>query len=74
MPLFAALPRRILHAFAHTARRLLWAVLLIAGIPPAISADKPLNFGVFPHLTARQTVETYRPLADVVEKHLQRQV
>jgi phosphonate transport system substrate-binding protein len=55
-------------------RRLVWALLLIAGIQPAFGADKPLSFGVFPHLTARQTVETYRPLAGVVEKHLQRQV
>jgi phosphonate transport system substrate-binding protein len=76
LPLFAqrpTLPRR-LHAFTHTARRLVWGLLLIAGIQPACGADKPLSFGVFPHLTARQTVETYRPLADVVEKHLQRQV
>jgi phosphonate transport system substrate-binding protein len=67
-------PRRILHAFTHMPRRLVWALLLIAGIQPAFGADKPLSFGVFPHLTARQTVETYRPLAGVVEKHLQRQV
>lgn len=77
MPSFTqrpALPRRILHAFTHMPRRLVWALLLITGIQPAFGADKPLSFGVFPHLTARQTVETYRPLAGVVEKHLQRQV
>ena len=77
MPSFAqrpALPRRILHAFTHMPRRLAWALLLIAGIQPAFGADKPLTFGIFPHLTARQTVETYRPLADVLEKHLRRQV
>lgn len=76
MPSFAQrhAPRRILHAFTHMPRRLVWALLLIAGIQPAFGADKPLSFGVFPHLTARQTVETYRPLAGVVEKHLQRQV
>lgn len=77
MPSFAqwpALPRRILHAFTHIPCRLVWALLLIAGIQPAFGADKPLSFGVFPHLTPRQTVETYRPLAGVVEKHLQRQV
>jgi len=77
LPSFAqwpALPRRILYAFTHRPRRLVWALLLIAGIQPACGADKPLAFGVFPHLTARQTVETYRPLADVVEKRLQRPV
>lgn len=77
MPSFAqrpALPRRILDAFTYLPRRLVWALLLIAGIQPAFSADKPLSFGVFPHLTARQTLETYRPLAYVVEKHLQRPV
>jgi phosphonate transport system substrate-binding protein len=63
---------RLLHAFTQTARLLVW--ILVAGIQPAFSADKPLAFGVFPHLTARQTVETYRPLADTLEKHLRRQV
>jgi phosphonate transport system substrate-binding protein len=77
LPSFAqrpALTRRILHAFTHIPRPLVWALLLIAGIQPACGADKSLSFGVFPHLTARQTVETYRPLAGVVEKHLRRQV
>ncbi|MBW8306479.1 MAG: phosphate/phosphite/phosphonate ABC transporter substrate-binding protein [Thiobacillus sp.] len=55
-------------------RRLVWALLLIASIQPAFGADKPLSFGVFPHLTARQTIETYRPLAYVVEKRLQRPI
>jgi len=68
------LAHRLLHAFTQTARLLVWILLLVAGIQPAFSADKPLAFGVFPHLTARQTVETYRPLADTLEKHLQRQV
>jgi phosphonate transport system substrate-binding protein len=49
-------------------------LLLAMGIPSAFGADKPLVFGVFPNLTARQTVEIYRPLADVLEKHLQRRV
>lgn len=51
------------------------AVLLLAtGIPPAFSADDPLVFGIFPYLTAKETIEVYRPLADTLEKHLQRQV
>ncbi|KVW96255.1 ABC transporter substrate-binding protein [Thiobacillus denitrificans] len=58
----------------QTARLLVGVLLLIAGIQPACSADKPLSFGVFPHLTARQTVETYSPLADALEKHLRRRV
>ncbi|HWR76166.1 MAG TPA: phosphate/phosphite/phosphonate ABC transporter substrate-binding protein [Thiobacillus sp.] len=49
-------------------------LLLAMGIPTAFSADKPLTFGVFPHLTAKQIVETYRPLADVLEKHMRRRV
>jgi len=49
-------------------------LLLAMGIPTAFSADKPLAFGVYPHLTAKQMVETYRPLADALEKHLQRRV
>lgn len=52
---------------------LLGCLLLIAG-RPVFSADKPLVFGVFPHLTAKQVVETYRPIADTLEKHLQRDV
>ena len=56
------------------ARLLMLALLLIVGLRPAFSADKPLIFGVFPNLTAKQIVETYRPLADVLEKRLQRRV
>ncbi len=48
-------------------------LLLIAGRPVS-GADAPLVFGVFPHLTAKQIVETYRPIADTLEKHLQRGV
>lgn len=49
-------------------------LLLVAAARPAASADAPLVFGVFPNLTAKQTVETYRPLANALEKHLQRRV
>ncbi|MBU1426048.1 MAG: phosphate/phosphite/phosphonate ABC transporter substrate-binding protein [Gammaproteobacteria bacterium] len=55
-------------------RLLILALLLIVGIQPAFGADKPLTFGVFPHLTAKHIVETYRPLADVLEKRLQRPI
>ncbi len=49
-------------------------LLLIAGSRPAASADKPLVLGVFPSMTAKQTIEIYRPLASALEKHLQRSV
>lgn len=51
---------------------LVW--LLVMGIQPAYSAGKPLAFGIFPNLTARQTIEVYRPLANTLEKQLQRPV
>lgn len=57
------------------AARLVLFLLLIAGSHPAISAPPaPLVFGIFPHLPARQIVETYRPLADELEKQLHRRV
>jgi phosphonate transport system substrate-binding protein len=49
-------------------------LLLTLGSQPAASADKPLAFGVFPNLTARQIVENYRPLADALGTALQRRV
>lgn len=49
--------------------------LLIASSHHATGATQaPLIFGVFPNLPARQIVETYRPLASELEKHLQRRV
>ena len=41
---------------------------------PAARVVPPLVFGVFPNLTAKQIVETYRPLANALEKHLHRRV
>lgn len=80
----------ILHALAPAAARqsaapwratlkhrfavLLAALLFAMTSRPAAAAVTPLVFGVFPNLTARQIIETYRPLADVLEKHLQRRV
>ena len=55
-------------------RAFLLGLLLIAGGRPAASADKPLVLGVFPSMTAKQTVEIYRPLASALEKHLRRSV
>ncbi len=57
------------------AARLVLLLLLIAGSHPAISAPlAPLVFGIFPHLPVRQMVETYRPLANELEKQLHRRV
>ena len=53
---------------------LLGLLLLIVGGRPAASDDKPLVLGVFPSMTAKQTVEIYRPLASALEKHLRRSV
>lgn len=56
-------------------RVVLAGVLLLAmGMQPAFGTDKPLVFGVFPNMTAWQIVEIYHPLADALEKRLQRRV
>lgn len=49
-------------------------LLLTLGSRPAISADKPLILGVFPHLTAKQIIENYQPLVSILEKRLHRRV
>lgn len=54
---------------------LIWlgsAVLALA--PAARAGEAPLSFGIFPNLTARQIVEIYRPLAETLERELQRRV
>ena len=56
------------------ARAGLLALLLLAGVRPAVGEDRPLVFGVFPNMTAKQMVETYRPLTDALEKTLQRHI
>ena len=55
--------------------RFAWLLLGLAVLRPGWAADaSPLVFGVFPNLTAKQVIETYRPLADALEKHVQRRV
>lgn len=56
------------------ARLLLLVALLIAGMQPTFGGDRPLVLGVFPHLTAKQIVEAYRPVAATLEKQLKRDV
>jgi phosphonate transport system substrate-binding protein len=67
------------HALACASAVRLMAVLFGFLLPalaagPAAATDTPLVFGVFPNMTAKQIVETYRPLADVLEKALRRPV
>ena len=50
------------------------ALVLIAGARAATDAAPPLIFGVFPSMTAKQTVELYQPLARLMEKRLRRRV
>lgn len=47
------------------------AVLLSA---PVRAAEAPLVFGVFPNLTARETLKTFRPMALALERRLGRPV
>ncbi len=53
---------------------LLFALCGLFALQSAHAVDKPLVLGVFPNMTAKQIVEAYRPLADSLEKHLQRRV
>ena len=50
------------------------AFMLIADAHPATDTATPLIFGVFPSMTAKQTLELYQPLARLMEKHLRRRV
>lgn len=53
---------------------LIACLLLAMTCRAAAGADIPLVLGVFPSLTPRQIVATYRPLAEALEKQLQRRV
>ncbi len=59
--------------FDKVLRFLLPACLLLAA-SFARAELPPLSFGVFPNLSARQVVEIYRPLAEALEKSLNREV
>lgn len=53
----------------------LWLLLGLLASRPAWTGDAPpLLMGVFPSTTAKQIVETYRPLANALEKTLQRRI
>ncbi|MBI3432173.1 MAG: phosphate/phosphite/phosphonate ABC transporter substrate-binding protein [Hydrogenophilales bacterium] len=49
-------------------------VLSLIADANATPTDTPLIFGVFPNMTAKQTLEIYEPLARLMEKRLQRRV
>lgn len=49
-------------------------VLLSQGATTVAGSEKPLVLGVFPHLTAKQIIENYRPLVSALEKQLDRRV
>lgn len=50
------------------------AFMLIANAHSETDTDTPLIFGVFPNMTAKQTLEIYQPLAREMEKRLRRRV
>lgn len=54
---------------------LVLVLLLLMGVRTGWADDaRPLVLGVFPYVTARQIVETYRPVAKALEEKLQRRV
>lgn len=67
-----ATPTRLTRRVALSA---LWLLFSLLALRPACAADtSPLVLGVFPSATAKQIVETYRPLANDLEKTLRRRV
>lgn len=54
--------------------RFLLLTCLLFCTPLARADLPPLSFGVFPNLSARQVVESYRPLARALERSLKREV
>jgi phosphonate transport system substrate-binding protein len=76
---FALPPARSGRVHSARARRtalrsLAGLALLALGGGPAAGADTPLVFGVFPNLTPKQALETYRPLTEALEKSLHRPI
>ena len=55
--------------------RFLLTLFLLANVQASRADDtEPLIFGVFPYVTAKHIVETYRPIAYALEKRLKRRV
>lgn len=49
-------------------------LLALLAFSPALAADKPLEFGVFPNLSSRTVVALYQPLRTYLEQRLGRPV
>ncbi len=63
---------RLVHFPFH---KLALVLLLLMGLRTGWADDaRPLVLGVFPYVTARQIVESYRPVAQALEEKLQRRV
>lgn len=61
--------------FSFRLHALALVLLFLMGLRPGWADDaRPLVLGVFPYVTARQIVETYRPVAQALEKKLQRRI
>lgn len=67
----APVPHKSLRS--RLASRVAWVLLALASLPAA-GAEPPLVLGVFPHLTPRQIIATYQPLADALETRTGRRV
>ncbi|MHB1092915.1 hypothetical protein [Thiobacillus sp.] len=69
--------RRMPSKWAHRVKSAILSgacLWLIADAHSEIDRKAPRLFGVFPNMTAKQTLEIYRPLAHEMEKHLRRRV
>lgn len=74
MARFLTTCRAWLGKFVGLERVLLLVLLLGGGASSAVAGEKPLIFGVFPNMTARQTVEIYQPVATSLARQLGRPV
>lgn len=64
---------KIMRGFLLMALKAFFAGLFTAALP-LHAADAPLKFGIFPNLSPRILVETYRPVVDALSRELGRPV
>ena len=68
-------PRKAVCSMQRVFLSALWLLFGLLALRPAWAGEAPpLVLGVFPNTTAKQIVETYRPLANALEKTLRRRV
>lgn len=68
-------PRKIFCSTQRVFLSALWLLFGLLAVRPAWAGEAPpLVLGIFPNTTAKQIVETYRPLASALEKTLHRRV